>query len=145
MEAHLRRYKWFSFLALLAWGVAVASSARAEPAASLLDPPLGRNEVELTPTLGEHTLEWAPAYCRPHLIRLRPLSRTVLLEQVRVIYTSRRAQVLRPFSWHLSPQQPSLWMQLESDPREGSAPCIDRVEIIGRSLGGPSRLRVEWR
>ncbi len=133
------KLKWISFLGLAAWGLVVAGAARAS------EPPLARNEIEISSARQEHTLDWAPAYCRPQLIRLRPLSRTILLEQVRVIYTSRRTQVLRPFSWHLSPQQPSLWMQLESDPRDGSAPCIDRLEIIGRSLGGPSRLRVEWR
>lgn len=133
------KLKWLSFLALAAWGVLVVSSARAS------DIPLGRNEVELSSTLGETQLAWAPAYCRPNMLRFRALGRAISLVQVRVVYTSTRTQVVRRFKSFLAPNEASIWMPLNRDHRDSTPQCIERLEIIGRALGGPSRLRVEWR
>ena len=125
-----------ALLGMVGWGIAVAQHARA-------DVPMGRNEVELDRFTAEKVLDWAPSYCRARRLSFLAVSRSLKLEQIRVVFATGDDQVFRHFGRLLFSGTRTSWMSLTSG-ADGQPRCIDRIEVIGSSLGGRSRLRVDW-
>jgi len=90
---------------------------------------------------GEHALEWSTVQCRVTALRFTPESRTVSISRVRVVFTSGQVQEWGGYVWPLGPGRSTGWAYLQRQP-DGQEQCVDRIEILGKSLGGPTRLRV---
>ena len=127
----------FAGIAFVLVGICYVTIAQAAP---LLSIPLSRKYTS-------QSIEWPKADCRVSSLRFSAADSSLHLHTVKITFVGGGlTQHLNRFRPLLFQGTATEWFRMEGGPRDGSVPCIDKIEIHARSVGSnwpDARLEVE--
>ncbi len=127
----------FAGIAFVLVGICYVTIAQAAPLLS----------IPLSSKYTSQSWEWPKGDCRVSAMRFTAADASLHLHAVKISFVGGgRIQSLTRLGPLLYRGTTTEWFRMEGGPRDGSIPCIDKIEISARSVGsnGPdARLQVE--
>jgi hypothetical protein len=116
----------FAGIAFVLVGICYVAIAQAAP---LLSIPLSRKYTN-------QWIEWPKADCRVSSLRFRAADSSLHLHTVKISFVggglTQQLNRFRPVLFHGTATE---WFQMVGGPRDGTIPCIDKIEVFARSVG----------
>ena len=115
----------FAGIAFVLIGICYVAVAHSAPILSL---PLSRNFTS-------QTVDWPASGCRPREVRFVAAEGSVSVVSVRLSFVGGRTQLLKRFSALNFRGTATDWFALDRSLRDGSALCIEKIEVTARAVG----------
>jgi hypothetical protein len=116
----------FAGIAFVLVGICYVAIAQSAPVLS----------IQLSRKYTSHSIEWPKSDCRVSALRFTAADASLHLHTVRITFVGGGlTQSLTRLGPLLFRGTTTEWFRMEGGPRDGSIPCIDKIEVYGRSVG----------